>query len=505
MKKIFLTAVASCSLAFGLTVGGNAFSTSKQVQTAQNSNNRVDLLVKLDGAASLQSFQRELNIAIDTAADYEAITDRWVRVQGSDANLSSDLAALDSVAYVQPNYKLHSFGHPNLAQLKSQIEARLNREVVAPNALLPDNPAIPAAPASTNGADPKFSQQWGMQDGNVEAAWRVHRGSPEMIVAVIDTGVDYTHEDLLPNLWRNPGEVGQDAQGRDKSSNGVDDDGNGFIDDVVGWDFASKDNKPYDLSSIAPLDILNGVNPGHGTHCAGNVAARGGNGKGISGVAPDVKIMSLRFITEQGSGTTADAVSSIHYAVDNGAKVLSNSWGGEDDPNSTGEENLAMREAVEYSESKGALFVAAAGNGRNGRGYNMDNDPKPVIPAAYAYESIVTVAAMNKNSGMGGFSNYGRVMVDLGAPGVDVFSTTVKQNYSNVVVDYLGIRATWDGTSMATPHVAGAAALYWSKHPEKTFREVKQALFASVKAVSALQGKTVTGGKLDVEKLMNQR
>jgi thermitase len=351
------------------------------------------------------------------------------------------------------------------------------------------------------GADPEFSKQWGMADIGAQEAWTKTKGSEEMVVAVIDTGVDYTHEDLLPNMWRNPGEAGQDSQGRDKSSNGLDDDNNGYVDDVVGWDFVSNDNKPYDLA-VDPLDLLaGGGNPGHGTHCAGNVAARGDNGKGIAGVAPNVKIMGIRFISEEGMGTTAAAIKSIRYAVDNGARVLSNSWGSEGEDTAS-PENKALRESVQYAENKGVLFIAAAGNGHSGKGYNNDTDPSPAFPASYEYDNVVSVAALDSRNALGSFSNWGVKTVDIGAPGVVVFSTTVGGTYSDVILDKYGFRVTWDGTSMACPHVAGAAALYWSLNPTKNFREVKEALIRSAKAIPSLRGKVVSDGKLDVKNLI---
>jgi subtilisin family serine protease len=218
------------------------------------------------------------------------------------------------------------------------------------------------------------------------------------IIAVIDTGVDYTHEDLVDNIWKNPGETGTDSQGRDKSTNGLDDDNNGFIDDVVGWDFASNDNKPFDLS-VPPTDLLfGGGNPGHGTHVSGCVAARSYNGKGVVGVADNnIKIMALRFLTEKGQGTTADAIKAIRYAVDNGALVSNNSWGSEGEDPAESTENKALRDAIAYSESKGSLFIAAAGNGHNGVGYNNDTDSRPGYPASYPDDIIISVAAIDKN------------------------------------------------------------------------------------------------------------
>lgn len=360
-----------------------------------------------------------------------------------------------------------------------------------------DNPAIPTTGSGGSGADPMTSSQWGMNQNRVKESWASSKGNASVVVAVIDTGVDYTHEDLVDNIWRNPGETGLDSAGRDKSSNGVDDDGNGYIDDVIGWDFVANDNKPYDLTASLMDILMGGGNPGHGTHCAGNVAARADNGKGITGVAPGVSIMPLRFISEKGQGTTADAVKAIKYAVDNGARVLSNSWGSEGDENDS--EAQVLKDAITYAEGKGALFVAAAGNGHQGVGYDNDRDAKPAVPASYANENILSVAAIDESGNLGSFSNWGATSVDIGAPGVKVFSTVTQAvKYTDTLIDFPGMTVTWDGTSMACPHVAGAAALYLSIHPEKTWRDAKNAIIASAKKTSVLSGKTVSGGQLDV-------
>ena len=323
----------------------------------------------------------------------------------------------------------------------------------------------------------------------LENALKINRGN-KIIVAIIDTGVDYTHEDLVGNMWRNPKEI---------PDNQIDDDKNGYIDDIIGWDFISNDNKPYDLAATNVMDLLNGGNPGHGTHCAGNVAAVGNNSKGVTGVAPNAQIMALRFIGGEG-GTTADAVKAIKYAVDNGAKVLSNSWGSEGDDPADAAGNLALQEIIKYAQDKNVLFIAAAGNGHQGVGYDNDSDPKPGIPASYKIDNIVSVAAVDSTYHLGAFSNWGAKTVHIAAPGVKVFSTTVGSKYSDVVIDILG--ANWDGTSMACPHVAGAAALYWSIHPEKNWHDVKMALLNSAKPISAAQGKMVSNGKLNIESLM---
>ncbi|MCB0365099.1 MAG: S8 family serine peptidase, partial [Bdellovibrionales bacterium] len=366
-----------------------------------------------------------------------------------------------------------------------------------------DNPAIPTSGSGGSGADNLYDRQWGMKDIGVKDGWKARTAAKDVVVAVIDTGVDYTHEDLVDNLWRNAGEMGQDSQGRDKATNGVDDDGNGYVDDVIGWDFARNDNKPFDLS-VPPTDLLfGGGNPGHGTHVAGCVAARSDNGKGVIGVADNhIKIMALRFLTEKGEGTTADAIKAIRYAVDNGAQVTNNSWGSEGEDSNDAAGNKALRDAVAYAESKGSIFVAAAGNGHQGRGYNNDTDSRPGYPASYPHDIIISVAAIDKSDNLGSFSNWGPKGVDVAAPGVAVFSTMVGNQYNDLVIDMLGMKVTWDGTSMASPHVAGAVALYWSRNPGKTWQEVKEAVMTTARRTNSLSNKVLSGGKLDVRNLM---
>ncbi len=464
---------------------------SQKDNTNRPTDKHTDMLVKV-ATRSTQGFMRTM--ALGNQA--EDIGGGWIRIPKANHKLMQVLAQNPDVEFVQPNYKLKLLENYSLKDpvRRKALEKYVRSSPEFANlGLRPDNPAIPAAPSNQSGADPQFSNQWGMLDIGVQDAWKVTKGDPNLIVAVIDTGVDYTHEDLLPNLWRNPKEI---------PDNGKDDDQNGYVDDIVGWDFVTKDNKPYDLATDNPMDLLKGdANPGHGTHCAGNVAARGENNIGIAGVAPNVKIMSLRFISEKGSGTTADAIGAIRYAVDNGAKILSNSWGGEGQDDAS-EENLALKEAIQYSLNKGALFIVAAGNGRGGKGYNNDTDSKPVYPASYTFENIVTVAALDSGDRLAGFSNFGITKVHIGAPGVKVYSTTPANGYSDTVIDKFGIKATWDGTSMAAPHVAGAAALYWSAHPQASFKDVKNALLRSAKKIPSLAGKVSTEGKLDVKELM---
>jgi subtilisin family serine protease len=344
-----------------------------------------------------------------------------------------------------------------------------------------DNPAVqPPVDSPSTGADPRVGNQWGISKSKSPEAWGIQRGNREMIVAVIDTGVDYNHEDLKNAMWRNAGET---------PGNGVDDDGNGFVDDVVGWDFADNDAFPFDKMSEQRID----GNPGHGTHCAGVVGAVGENATGISGVAPNISIMALRFITDKGEGTTADAIKAINYAVANGARVLSNSWGGE----AGDEDDTELKNAITEAQNAGVLLVFAAGNGRNGVGYDNDGDAKPAIPASFDHDAIISVAAIDSGEQLGAFSNWGHRTVDLGAPGVKILSSVPATGKYEDRITLFGFPiADWSGTSMAAPHVAGALALIWSEYPELTAAEAKARLLAGVIPVAALSGKSVTGGML---------
>ncbi|MCC7441905.1 MAG: S8 family serine peptidase [Bdellovibrionales bacterium] len=307
-----------------------------------------------------------------------------------------------------------------------------------------DAPADVAPPV----ADPQLSQAWGISKVAAEQVWPTHRGNKSFVVAVIDTGIDYNHEDLSFNVWRNP----NPTQG-----------------DLVGFDFIHNDGLPYD-------------DQGHGTHTAGTVGAVGGNGKAVSGVVQQVSIMGLKFLSSGGSGTTADAIRAIDYAIEHGAKVLSNSWGGRGDA-----ENNALHAAIERAKAKDVLFVAAAGN----ESVNNDSGAQASYPAAFDNDNLIAVAATDNADRMASFSNYGRVSTDLAAPGVNVYSLSPGNKY-----------ASHSGTSMACPHVAGAAALIWSKNPALTYKQVKDLLLGSVDKIAGLETKVLTGGRLNVAKAL---
>jgi len=310
-------------------------------------------------------------------------------------------------------------------------------------------PPVANAPAEVNPpqADPDLAKAWGIAKIGAPAVWSSNRGDKKMIVAVIDTGIDYNHEDLAYNVWRNP---------------------NPTRGDTVGYDFSTNSVLPFD-------DHM------HGTHCAGTVGAVGGNGKAISGVSQYVSIMGLKFLTAKGSGTMEHAILSIDYAVANGAKVLSNSWGS----TAPAAQVKSLREAIERAKAKDVLFIAAAGND----GVDNDTSSKKSFPAALDNDNLISVAASDQNDKLAFFSNYGLKTTHLAAPGTGIYSSVPGNSYRNA-----------DGTSMAAPHVAGAAALVWSQNPSMTYAQVKDILMKSVDVMPAFQGKTVSGGRLNVAK-----
>jgi subtilisin family serine protease len=374
----------------------------------------------------------------------------------------ADLKRDPAVEFAQPNYMIYAL--PTTKDDGGNKEAL--KKCWIPGIPLPPGcsdepdspgPAIGGAPQEVNPAvaDPDLAKAYGISKIGADQAWKIQRGSKNVIVAVIDTGIDYNHPDLAFNIWRNP--KANDA------NNGVDPNGDAITGDVVGYDFINKDALPFDDNM-------------HGTHCAGTIGAVGGDGVGISGVNQRVSIMAVKFLSGAGSGDTLGAISAIDYAVSRGAKVLSNSWGGGADEN-----NDALREAIVRAEKAGALFVAAAGNDGG------NNDKSPTYPAAFDVENMVTVAATDSNDRMASFSNYGAKSVHVGAPGVDIYSTKPNNSYQKL-----------SGTSMACPHVAGAAALIWAQYPNADYKEIKRRLLVSGDSIPALDGKTTTGKRINV-------
>ena len=309
------------------------------------------------------------------------------------------------------------------------------------------------------------SNQYGSQAGE---AWAVgHTGSSNVFVGVIDEGVMFNHTDISANFWTNPFDP----------IDGIDNDLNGYIDDVYGWDFAGNNNSVFD-----------GTADDHGTHVSGTIGAKGGNGAGVVGVNWSVKIISAKFLGTNG-GTTANAIKAIDYITDlktrHGLNIVAtnNSWGG-------GGFSSSLQAAIERSNTANILFVAAAGNS----GLNIDVSAS--YPAGYDNANIISVAAITSTGALASYSNYGITKVDIGAPGSGVFSTipTAGKGKNKFTSSY----ASYSGTSMATPHVTGACALYASTHIGANAAAIKSAILASAVSTASLTGKCVTGGRLNV-------
>jgi thermitase len=348
----------------------------------------------------------------------------------------SNFAANPNVLYVEPNYII------TLDKVKG------GEEVPAPK-------------------DPSFKKQWGMkndgkngsifstglagEDINVLRAWSITKGSKDVKIAVIDTGVDYTHPDLKSNIMINEAEL--------NGKPGVDDDGDGYVDDIYGYDFANKDADPQD-------------GHGHGTHCAGNIGAVH-DGAGIAGVMANVKILPVKFLSDSGSGETIDAIAAIDYAIKRGVNVMSNSWGG-------GEREQSLEDAIKAAEAAGITFVAAAGN------ESSNNDTTDSFPANYDVSNVISVGSFTSAGAKSSFSNYGLKTVHVTAPGSNILSTYKKGGYT-----------TMSGTSMATPHVAGVIGLLLSQEPNLTPAQIRERLVQTSVKTSKLQTASLSGGRVD--------
>jgi subtilisin family serine protease len=393
-----------------------------------------ELLVKFRTELGLNVRQRdEVRAQLDAekVREFRSSTEHWRLPPGHSVESAiAELRNNPQIDYAEPNYIIYMDYAPN-------------------DAMYPDMWGLnnTGQTGGTPGADI-----------DAERAWNVSTGSSDVMVAVIDTGVDYTHPDLAANIWTNPGEI---------AGNGIDDDSNGYIDDIHGWDFRNGDNDPFD-------------DHGHGTHCSGTIGAIGDNGIGVAGVNWDVTIVGLKFLSSAGSGSTADAVSCIEYATDLGVDIMSNSWGG-------GGFSQTLLDAINAAGAAEIVFVAAAGNG------SADTDVTPHYPSSYTSANIIAVMATDHNdersywTSCACWSNIGPTTVDLAAPGSSICSTFPGNSYN----------CSYGGTSMATPHVAGAAALLRAVAPGLPAVQVKQVLMDMADPIPALSGMSVTGARLN--------
>ena len=352
----------------------------------------------------------------------------------------------------------------NVESFIEKISKNPSVEIAEPNYLLKTLTTIPN--------DQYFQQLWGMNnllnDADIDApeAWSKLTGSDDIVVAVIDSGVDYSHEELADNMWINPGEI---------VGNGIDDDHNGHIDDIYGANF-------FGENTSDPMD-----DNGHGTHCAGTIAALGNNEVGVTGVSWNAKIMAVKFLNSEGSGYVNDAIEAITYAIDQGAHIMSNSWGG-------GGYSQLMYDAISDANDAGVLFVAAAGN------WNRNNDYVNFYPQGYQLPNVISVAATNSSDNKARFSHYGANTVHLGAPGVNIYSTVPIGSCR--FCNNSGYRSA-SGTSMATPHVSGAAALLLAQSPALSVADLKAAIIDSVDPNPSMAGITISGGRLNVNNALN--
>ncbi|EDY81385.1 peptidase families S8 and S53 domain protein [Verrucomicrobiia bacterium DG1235] len=349
-------------------------------------------------------------------ATIDAVPEGMARLYGSDLGVV--------LAYVEPNYIVHTM-------------------------VAPDDPSF--VDGSLWGLH-NTGQEGGVVDVDIDApeGWDIRSSAEGIVVAVIDTGINYLHQDLAPNVWVNALEI---------PGNGIDDDENGFVDDVHGINVIRMDGDPMDDN-------------GHGTHCSGTIGARGNDGVGVTGVAWDVQLMGAKFLSKNGSGTTADAIACIDYAVTMGADILSNSWGG-------GAFSQSLYDAISEAEANGVAFVAAAGNAAS------DIDKAPAYPAAYELGNVVSVASVDRRGDLSVFSNYGPENVDVSAPGSSILSSWIGGESAYETIS---------GTSMATPHASGILALLMAEYPEDGLGDNLGRLFYGSRPLTSLEDRVGSGG-----------
>ncbi|MBK1878307.1 S8 family serine peptidase [Pelagicoccus mobilis] len=399
------------------------------------------MIVRLSDDADFQTVQEEL-AKRGARLGRALMGGRLYELQLASADLEAFAVALDGglgmvagrdYLYLEPDYVVHVSASPDDASYLDESLWGLNN----------------------------LGQQGGVEDVDIDApeAWDVRTSTGEVVVAVIDSGINYEHQDLRGNLWVNETEV---------PGNGLDDDGNGYVDDVYGINAVDGSGDPLDDN-------------GHGSHCAGTIGAEGDNGLGVVGVAWSTRLMGLKFISSEGSGALSDAIECIDYAVTMGATVLNNSWGG-------GSYSQAMFDAIAVAEESGVVFVVASGNS------GVDTDEEVDYPGGYELGNVIAVSAVDRDGELAVFSNYGLRSVDVAAPGVSILSTWFGEEDA-----YKSI----DGTSMAAPHVSGVAALLQAEFPEATLRETVNRLKYGSKPFDSLLSKVSVGGMVSARKALD--
>jgi len=394
-----------------------------------------------------------------TAMNNDVVEDEIESVKG--------LAAIDDLDNADPEAVAEQYREmSNVSYAEPNYEIKLDD----PAETYSIQDGVHRVPSDASPDDPQFAQQWALnnlgQDGgkkgadiNALEAWQETQGSDQVVVAVLDSGVDYTHTDLRSNMWLRPDNLPQYT-----------DDELGTFNDENG--FNGTDN------AADPMD-----DNGHGTHCAGIIGAEGNNGEGIAGVNWNVRIMPLKFMGRGGFGTTKDAIEAINYAIDRkqhgvNVRVINASWG-------STSRSKALEDAIRAAGEQGILFVAAAGND------GSNNDKRPHYPSNYDLPNVISVAALDRNDQLTSFSNWGPNTVHIAAPGKDILSTWLNDDYREA-----------SGTSMAAPHVAGVAALILAKEPNLSVEKLRDRLLKSVDPIDSLKGKIESGGRLDAAKAL---
>src|SRR5215212_8946116 len=405
---------------------------------------RPEVLVKFRSGVSQETIESiaarlhdRIEDRIENAAGWESVDD----LDDADAAATvAEYSRLAEVEYAEPNF-----------------------EIELPDSV--DGPLVPVLPH-----DPQFNDQWALansgQRGGKEGAdisatlaWATSTGTDKVVVAVLDSGVDYTHEDLASNMWVRPAGMSP-----------YHDNELGTIDDLNGYNAIDNTSDPMDEN-------------GHGTHCAGIIGAEGENDLGIAGVNWKVQIMPLKFMGAGGFGTTKDAIEAINYVIDRkkagvNVRIISASWG-------STQKSRALGDVIRKAYENDILFVAAAGNA------STNNDRSPHYPSSYDVPNVISVAALDRNDQLASFSNYGVKSVAIAAPGVDILSTWLGNAYEEK-----------SGTSMATPVVAGVAALVVAENPRISVDDLRKRIMASSDPIVALKGKTVAGGRINAMKAL---
>ena len=426
-------------------------STPREIALTETRSGRPEVLVKFKSGVSEETIDELMSRMNDQVEDRIENAPGWQAIDDLDnADVNAIIATyqtLPEVEYVEENYEI------SLSQTRVEVQ-----------------PAITAYQPLRFPKDPLFGEQWALansgQRGGKEGAdisatnaWAITTGTEEVVVAVLDSGVDYTHEDLAPNMWMRP-----------KSMAPYRDDDLGIIDDAHGFNAVENASDPMDEN-------------GHGTHCAGIIGAEGENNLGIAGVNWKVRIMPLKFMNKGGYGTTKDAIEAINYVIERkkagvNVRIISASWGGT-------QRSRALEAVIRKAYENDILFVAAAGNA------STNNDRNPHYPSSYPVPNVISVAALDRNDQLAAFSNYGVKSVVIAAPGVDILSTWLGNAYEEK-----------SGTSMATPVVSGVAALILAEHPRMSVDDLRKKLLASTDPIVALKGKTATGGRINAAKAL---